>query len=80
MSWPAAGWAETTATCEPGHEALVVEPVQEIAVVLGEADDLAVAADRELREGDELGVLGLLELRYRPASRAGSGRDVRAGR
>ena len=52
-------------------EPLVVEPVQEVAVVLGEPDDPPVAADLELCERDELGVLGLLELRVdRPAVRA----------
>ena len=42
--------------------------------MLGEPDDAAVAADLELRERDELGVLRLLELRVDgPAVRAAVG-------
>ena len=40
-----------------GHEALVVEPVQEVAVVLGEPDDRRLGARLERRERRELEVL-----------------------
>ena len=57
-----------------GRQPLVVEPVEELAVVLGEADDLRLAACLELSERDELGVLCLLHLRLdRPAVRAAVG-------
>ena len=53
------------------HEALVVEPVQEVAVVLGEADDRRPRSGRQRRERRELGVLGLLDRRVDgPAVRA----------
>ncbi len=45
----------------PRHEALVVEPVQELAVVLREADDRRPAPGLELGQRGELGVLRLLE-------------------
>src|SRR5919205_1271858 len=44
-----------------GGEALVVEPVQEVAVVLGEADDRRARAGLELGERRQLRVLGLLD-------------------
>src|SRR6476620_111036 len=54
-----------------GHEALVVEPVQEVAVVLREADDRRPRAGLQCRERRELGVLCLLDLGIdRPAVRA----------
>src|SRR2546423_3917044 len=57
-----------------GHEALVVEPVQQVAVVLGEADDLRVRARSQIGQRAQLAVLGLLELRVdRPAVRAAVG-------
>src|SRR6185312_15592803 len=45
-----------------GHEALVVEPVQQVAVVLGEADDLGARPGLQVGERRELAVLGLLEV------------------
>ena len=57
-----------------GHEALVVEPLQQVAVVLGEAHDRRARAGCERRERLELVVLGLLEDRVdRPAVRAALG-------
>ncbi len=49
--------------CDPDarHEALVVEPVQQLPVVLGEADDLRALARLKIGERRELTVLGLLE-------------------
>ena len=63
-----------------GHEALVVEPVQEVAVVLGQADDRRPRPGRQRRERRELGVLRLLDRRVDgPAVRAAL-RDGRACR
>src|SRR3989440_3519747 len=57
-----------------GHEALVVEPVQQVAVVLGEPDDLRAGPGRQVGERRELAVLGLLEVGVdRPAVRAAVG-------
>src|SRR5581483_2567704 len=54
-----------------GHEPLVVEPVQKVAVVLGEADDRRARAGGELGQRLELAVLQLLDVRVdRPAVRA----------
>src|SRR6266511_4855968 len=43
------------------HEPLVVEPVQELAVVLGEANDRGPLARLELGQRRQLRILGLLE-------------------
>ena len=52
------------------HETLVVEPVQEIAVVLGETHDRGARAGLEVGQRLELAVLDLLEVRVdRPAVR-----------
>ena len=68
------------ADTDAGREPVLVEPVQEVAVVLGEPHDLGRAAGREVRERDELGVLGLFDVRCdRPAVRAAV-RDTRAAR
>src|SRR5579859_5238844 len=57
-----------------GHEPLVVEPVQEVAVVLGEPDDGGPPAGRDVAERREVAVLLLLERRVdRPAVRAALG-------
>src|SRR5206468_12177252 len=45
----------------PRDKALVVEPVQQLAVVLGEADDRCARTGLERSEWRELVVLGLLE-------------------
>ena len=56
------------------HEALLVEPVQQVAVVLGQADDRGVRARREPGQRRELVVLGHLEVGIdRPAVRAALG-------
>ena len=47
-------------TLRSGHEPLVVEPVQEVAVVLGEPHDRRAVAGLEVRERHELAVLDLL--------------------
>ena len=44
-----------------GDKTLVVEPVQKVAVVLGEPHDLGRPAGCELGQRDELAVLGLLD-------------------
>src|SRR4029079_17568293 len=78
----------------PGHVALVVEPVQEVAVVLGEPDDLSRLARGELGEREHALGLSLPALRvarsapragsartpWRSATRAGSGRAGRGAR
>ena len=57
-----------------GREALVVEPVQEVAVVLGEAHDRRARPGLERRQRLELAVLGLLDVGIdRPAVRAAVG-------
>ena len=45
----------------PRHEALVVEPVQQLAVVLGQADDRGARSRFEVGERRQLPVLRLLE-------------------
>src|SRR5206468_7845670 len=54
-----------------GHEPLVVEPVQELSVVLGEPHDRRLRRSLERRERGQLVVLGLLDRGVdRPAVRA----------
>ena len=79
-SWPAAGAAAVELDLRAGDEPLVVEPVQEVAVVLGEAHDRRARAGLERRQRLELVVLRLLERPCRSASRAGSARARRAAR
>src|SRR5204863_302890 len=58
----------------PGDEPLVVEPMQELTVVLGEADDRGVRRRLQVAERCELLVLRLLGVRVdRPAVRAAVG-------
>ena len=78
VTCPAAGWASRTSISLPGTRPFVVEPVQELAVVLGQPDDRRPRSRCEIRERREVSVLGLLDVRDPPASRAGSGRDCRA--
>src|SRR5947208_3673146 len=55
----------------PRHEALVVEPVQEVAIVLRKADNRRPRPRAEVGERGQLVVLGLLDGRInRPAVRA----------
>src|SRR5207249_5811884 len=46
-----------------GNESLVVEPVQEVTVVLGEPDDGCPRSGRQLGERGKIAVLGLLDVR-----------------
>ena len=60
LNWPAAGCASHL-DVRARDEALVVEPVQQLAVVLGEPDDRRAAPGVEVGERRQLPVLGLLE-------------------
>ena len=61
-----------------GREALVVEPVQQLAVVLGEPDDLGLAARSRGRRAAPAPCSRPARTPGRPASRAGSARGCRA--
>ena len=80
VSCPAAGCVSRTSTSRARDEALVVEPVQQVAVVLGQADDLARACPARGRRAARARGSRPARSRCRPASRAGSGRGGRASR
>ena len=74
VTWPAAGWGFPDFDLAARDEALVVEPVQKLAVVLRQPDDRRAVAGGQVRERRQLTVLRLLEVRVdRPAVRTAIG-------